>query len=137
MTTATLEQNPLFFHAIAANAAFSTLCGVIMGFMPLRVAGWLGVGRSLDIQAIGFFLIGFAAFLLVSRWRGRLPRWLAWSVVAGDFGWVLYSAVLLAAFGSSFSVLGQWLVLDVALVVGVFGGLQARGLWRSGVPVTS
>ena len=128
MQHATFDKNTLFFHAIAANAIFSTVCGLVMILAPERIAIWLGLERTADILATGIFLLGFAAFLLVARLRGKLNFKLAWAVVVGDLSWVIFSLVLVTGFASSFSTLGIWLIVDVAITVGVFAALQARGL---------
>jgi hypothetical protein len=123
-------RNPLFFTAITANAVFSSLCGLVMAATPTTVAGWLGITRTADIVAIGVFLLGFAGFMLWIRSRGRIVAPVAWGIVIGDLGWVAYSAVLVGGFSQHFSTFGLWLIVDVALLVGAFAGLQARGLLR-------
>jgi hypothetical protein len=130
MSNVTQTQNPLFFTAIAINAVFSILCGLVMAATPAAVAGWLGITRTADIVAIGVFLLGFAGFLLWIRSRGRVATPVAWGIVIGDLGWVAYSAVLVGSFSQHFTVLGLWLIVDVALLVGAFAVLQARGLLR-------
>ena len=56
---------------------------------------------------------------------------MAWGVVAGDLGWVVFSVVLVTAFADRFSSLGVWLIVDIAVAVGLFAVLQARGLLKS------
>ena len=130
MYCVTQTRNPLFFTAITFNAVFSSLCGLVMAAMPTTVAGWLGITRTADIVAIGVFLLGFAGFLLWVRWRGSIVTPIAWGIVIGDLGWVAYSVVLVGSFSQHFTGLGLWLIVGVALLVGLFAGLQARGLLR-------
>jgi hypothetical protein len=130
MYSVTQTRNPLFFTAITANAVFSSLCGLVMAATPTTVAGWIGITRTADIVAIGLFLLGFAGLLLWIRWRGRIVTPMAWGIVIGDLGWVAYSAVLVGGFSQHFTGLGLWLIADVALLVGLFAGLQARGLLK-------
>jgi hypothetical protein len=128
MHSVTQTRNPLFFTAITINAVFSILCGLVMAATPAAVAGWLGITRTADVVSIGVFLLVFAGLLLWVRWRGSLAAPLAWGIVIGDLGWVVFSAVLLGGFSQHFSGPGLWLIVDVALLVGLFAGMQARGL---------
>jgi hypothetical protein len=130
MYSVTRARNPLFFTAITINAVFSILCGLVMAATPNTVAVWLGITRTADIVAVGVFLLGFAGLLLWIRWRGRIFVPMAWGIVIGDLGWVAYSAVLVGGFSQHFTGLGLWLIADVALLVGLFAGLQARGLLK-------
>jgi hypothetical protein len=138
MHNITQTHNPLFFTAITINAAFSSLCGLVMAATPATVASWLGITRTADIVAVGVFLLGFAGFLLWIRSRGRIVAPLAWGIVVGDLGWVAYSAVLVAGFAEHFTALGVWLIVDVAALVGLFAALQAWGLVRprEALPIT-
>ncbi|MCH6257957.1 hypothetical protein MLD52_15465 [Puniceicoccaceae bacterium K14] len=103
-------------RAIRANAVFSSVSGIVfIGF-----AGWLasftGIISELIIRVVGIGLVGFAAylFLLTKVKEGIFEPAKVWSVVVGDYLWVLGSLVGLALWHGALTSEGLYLVSAIA-----------------------
>ena len=124
-----IESATTLRNALRSNAAFSGVSGGIIVLMHTQVTGWLGLA-GLNISLVGYALLGFTVYLFWMSSRKQLQRALVTGVIAGDWSWVVGTAVLLALKSSSFSTLGIVLLIDVAIVVVVFAIWQQRGLRR-------
>ena len=113
--------------ALRANAVFSAISGLLIVFAHDQVLAWLGI-NGLNISAIGGGLILFSAYLFWMSSRTSLLRVLVSGVIAGDWAWVAGSAALVIFKAASFSTMGLFLIVDVALAVMVFAIWQQRGL---------
>ena len=117
-------------NALRANGIFSGISGLIIVLLHSQVLNWLGIS-GVNIMAIGIGLILFSTYLFWMSSRREIDKSLVSGVIGGDWAWVLASAVLLAFKGSMFSILGVFLVTDVAILVMVFAIWQQRGLTGS------
>ena len=139
----TVDTHPGFFKALKANAAFSSVCALLLLAVPDVLARWLGLAetQALTLMGIGAGLALFAVRLLMIAQAGQVQRAETRSIIGGDIGWVVASAILLLVGSDWFSTLGQWIVVDIALVVMGFAVLQWRGLKgdvsKGGSPQTS
>lgn len=125
------QHTDLFLRrALVGNAAFSTLCGVLLlgGAAPL--APVLGL-PAVALRVVGFVLLPFAFGLWRNARRERLSRAEAWSAVGLDLSWVAGSVALVAADLWPLEPAGTWAVIGVAEVVALFALLQTIGLLRS------
>ena len=116
-------------NALRANALFSAISGLIIVFLHDQVLQWLGIG-GVNIIGLGIGLLLFSTYLFWMASRDVLPRSMVSGVIAGDWAWVIASAILLVFKAEVFSTLGIFLVADVALLVLVFAIWQQRGLKR-------
>lgn len=124
------DTRPLRF-ALAANAAFSLTCAVVLLLRPSPAGDWLGIQAPFIFQAVGAGLAVFAADLLHQATRRRMATWRALYASMADFAWVAGTAVLLALFPGVLSPAGTVLAVGVALAVLVFGGWQLSGIARA------
>jgi hypothetical protein len=129
-----LANPPALKQALFGNAAFSTICAVLM----IAASGQLG--RATGIPAVsllstGVVLLIFAVDLVLVGRRPQVNKTLVWAFIGADGLWVVGSVVALAM-ASALTPVGQGAVAAVALVVGVFGWLQYRGL-RAATPVVA
>jgi hypothetical protein len=95
------DTRPLRF-ALAANAAFSLTCAVVLLLRPSLVGDWLGIQAPLIFQVVGAGLAVFAADLLHQATRRRMATWRALYASMADFSWVAGTGVLLALFPGCF-----------------------------------
>lgn len=117
--------------ALAANAAFSLSCAMVLLARPELVASWLGIEATLLLRAIGVGLTAFAADLLHQATRPRLLTWRALYASFADLLWVMGTLLVLLAFPNLLSATGIALLLAVAAVVLVFGAWQLWGIGRA------
>jgi len=115
--------------ALATNAVFSLLSGLLMSFRPVVVGEWLGIDAPIILRIIGIGLVVFATELIYQTTRLRVATWRALLASAADFSWVIGSIVMLLAMPQLFSPFGNIMVLVVAGAVFVFGAWQ---LWAAG-----
>jgi uncharacterized membrane protein YgdD (TMEM256/DUF423 family) len=113
---------------LRANAAFSLFSSLAFIAIPDLISEATGIPSAFGIRsvAIGLLLFGSSLIFLARSGNRTLPALEGWMIVAGDGLWVFLSIGGLALWGSALSSLGLWLVIDIALVVGVFASLQAR-----------
>lgn len=124
-------RDELLVRALAANAGFSGLSGLVLVAAADPVAAWIGVaGATGWLRAIGVGLLLFAAGLVRLVRDDERTRAGVLSVTAADAGWVVGSAVLLVAFPGLLSPAGEWAVAAVALVVASLACAQFVGLRR-------
>lgn len=126
-----MNRTLILRSALAANAAFSFSCGILMLARPASVGDWLGIDTPFVLQAVGLGLLIFAADLIHQTTRPRMATWRALGASAADFLWVLATAVLLAIFPDTLSSTGVTLVLGVAFAVLAFGICQVFGIARA------
>ena len=122
------ERSRLLRAALLANAAFSTLSGLIILFAPAWVARVLGLSGDVNLMILGIGLIAFAAILVTNARRQQVKRSEAWIAVSLDLAWVLGSYTII--FLVPFSPAGTWIVALVAELVLLFAVLQFMGIRR-------
>lgn len=127
MLDLTKESARALRYALLGNAAFSSLCALLILFAHESVLGWLGL-QAVSLKSLGYLLLLFAALLIWMSRSKQLPSHLVSGVVASDWAWVFGSVVLLLLKYSAFSTFGLFLVLDVAAVIMVLAILQRQGL---------
>ena len=117
-------------RSLFGNALFSTLSGLILLLAAGPLSAWMGVVDTLTLRVIGGVLLFFALDLFQQSSKAAVPRWKAFYFVVMDVAWVLGSAVLIWGLALPFTTAGQWTILLVADVVGLFAVLQWIGLRR-------
>ncbi len=125
------DQAPLFFNAVRWNAVFSAICGALMALGSGWVAGWLGIEAGWILVGIGAGLLLFSLRLYLIERAGEVPRAEAWIIIGGDLAWVIFSAVLLAAYATAFSPLGRILIGATALAVLALAAAKWTGVRRA------
>jgi len=128
---------PRLKRALAANAAFSGLTGVIAvaaaeTLIPVLFTSgdWeIGLSAATVLRVLGIGLCLFAAGV---AWTARQPHASGAMIllICGlDAAWVVASAGLVVFAGAAFTGLGLILVVAVALLVALFAGAQTVA-WR-------
>lgn len=125
------RSSPLLVLALAANAVFSGLSGLMLLLAAGPVGGWLGVSGTGILRLLGVGLIGFGAGLFLLARSEPPGRGLVLAASASDFAWFAGSAVLLLEFPELLTPAGHAAVAAVAVVVAGLGGAQLLGLRRS------
>jgi len=112
--------------ALRMNAGFSGASGAaIVGFSGV-LADVMGAGTRTLYLVIGVLLVAYAVGLAFLAGRGRIPRWEGVLVVAGDWAWVVGSAVVIGL--GLLSTFGAAVVAAAAAAVGGFAVWQGRSL---------
>jgi hypothetical protein len=123
-----VRRNVLF-----ADAASCLVTGALQLLFTAALADLLHLPGSL-LAATGLFLVAYGALVAYVATRDPLPRALVWLFVAGNAGWAVACAVLLAGRVFQPTLLGEVWVLAQAATVLVLAELQWTGLRRQVVP---
>jgi len=127
MNQPAIKRGATLKRALLGNALFSVVSGLTIVMAHDAVLAWLGL-EGINIAGIGFFLILFAAYLFWLASRKDVSALLVKGVIAGDWLWVVGSALLLALVGKAFSTTGWLLIIIIAVIVAGFAIWQGRGL---------
>jgi len=131
-----LEKSALLRKAMLANAAFSTISGLVFVLFAEEIAVFEGLGTSAAglVTEVGILLFVFASFLVfaVNRFKTK-SRALFISgeiAVALDVLWVIGTVIVIVFDMPAMTVGGQWAAIIVALLVLDFAVFQFIGLKR-------
>ena len=130
------SKNSLLLQALTLNAAFSTICALIMLLASSWIAQQLGIEQAMSVTLTAVFLALFALQLWNIVRTRKIRTWEIAGIIGGDLAWVAGSFVLIAIYHDSVSSLGIVLVDLVAFAVLFFAILQIRGLRESQTKVT-
>lgn len=120
----------VLFTAFKINGLFSITCGLLLVACHNKLAILLGHFNAGILIAVGFSLIGFSLRLAHIVNQGRVNKFEAWSIVAGDLLWVFASGWLLWKGSALFTFAGRWTLGLIALVVLGFAESQMYGLLK-------
>jgi hypothetical protein len=120
----------LLRRVLAADAAISAACGVLMALGADVLASILGLPATL-LSYAGIALLPWAALVGYLATRQRLPHAVAWAVIACNIVWAADCALLLIAGGLAPTLLGYAFVIVQAVTVLVLAEIQYFGLRRS------
>ncbi len=133
----THQSNAGFLRlALLGNGAFSALTGAACLLVPGSISSLLfAVDSALFrlaapavVMEVGVALLAFAAFVAWTATRRRIGRTWAKLITFLDVVWVLGSVAALILMPEMWTPTGFWLVVVVAVLVGVFAVEQAIGL---------
>ncbi|HMB92586.1 MAG TPA: hypothetical protein VKP65_17165 [Rhodothermales bacterium] len=90
----------------------------------------MGVTKPLYLLVIGGVLVFYALDLGRTAFGRQIPRGRIYYFIAMDALWVVGSAFLLWGIELGFTEGGQWIILMIADVIGLFAILQGVGVRR-------
>ncbi len=122
------ERQGLLKKALASNAVFSVVSGVVILSANRWLVKFLGLQEKVSLAILGVSLIVYAAILWFNARRPKIRITDAWVAVIMDVIWVVGSYALI--FVVPFSVGGKWVVSLVAELVLAFAILQWLGIRR-------
>jgi hypothetical protein len=123
-------EDGLLRHALLGNAAFSTLCALVLLIEPELASRWLGISAPALLTVLAIGLLVFAVDLVHQATRTRMATWRALYASAADFAWVLGTLVALPLLIGVLPPMGVTLVTLVAAVVLLLGATQLVGIAR-------
>jgi hypothetical protein len=105
------------------NAISSGITGIILALFSESISSLFGINAAFTISSVGIFLIVFAAYVIHTAIKGigQTPV-----VIALDMLWVAGSVIILVAYGFQISMIGNVLIVGVALWVGLMAFLQRK-----------
>ncbi|TVX96655.1 hypothetical protein [Cohnella terricola] len=123
----------LIRKVLLTNVVSSGACGLLLLFFSGYVADWTGLGNRLALVETGVFLLVFVAFLVWTTSRSTVSPVAVLIIAMLDFIWVVGSVFLLKDKGTTLAmtVFGEWAVILVTAVVGVFAIFEAFYCWRN------
>lgn len=130
MTRAPTRRDGVLRAALAANAAFSLVCGAALLAVPSGLAGLLGVAAGPVLSVLGVLLLAWATIVGWQARRRRISTALALGTAAADDAWVLATVVGLVGWGELLAPEGAWLVAGVGAAVGGLAAAQLVGIRR-------
>lgn len=116
-------------YALGLDAAFSTLCGLVLMLGGLFMADTIGVSGWL-LPALGFGLLGWANMVTLYAGRQFVRRPELDRVAAGNVAWVVLAIVLILIPGWLTGT-GKWALAIITLIVAAFAAVQIAA--RSGL----
>ena len=128
MSQSVEERQGLLKKALAGNAVFSVVSGVVILSANRWLVKFFGLPEKVSLAVLGVSLIVYAAILWLNARRPKIKITDAWVAVSMDVIWVVGSYTLVLAV--PFSVGGKWLVALVAELVLAFAVLQWLGIRR-------
>jgi hypothetical protein len=128
MSQSVEERQGLLKKALASNAVFSVVSGVVILSANRWLVKFLGLPEKVSLAILGVSLIVYAAILWFNARRPKIKITDAWVAVIMDVIWVVSSYALI--FVVPFSVGGKWVVALVAELVLAFAILQWLGIRR-------
>jgi uncharacterized membrane protein len=125
---ADLSHYSLLRKSLAANAVFTGICGLVLLVFSGTLTALLGpVGRG-TLLILGAVLLLYALDLARTAFGAEVSWGRVVYFIIMDVLWVIGSIVVLLTL--PFTEAGEWIVLGVADVVGLFALLQGFGLRR-------
>ena len=121
-------MSTLLRNTLAANAAFSTACALVLTMGAWRLDDVLGVPMWM-LLTFGLALGGFGVFVAITSASMWVPG--AWAVLAADVAWVVLAGVLLLGFDDILTTAGQWALVAVTIAVMDFAVAEVLGLRRT------
>src|SRR5229473_5079260 len=128
MNQSVAERQALLKKALASNAVFSVVSGVVILSADRWLVKFLGLPEKVSLAILGVSLIVYAAILWFNARRPKIKITDAWVAVIMDVIWVVGSYTLILVI--PFSVGGKWVVALLAEVVLAFAILQWLGIRR-------
>ena len=125
----TIHPAPLLKFALTADALVSGAVAALQLLLIGQLSELLALPRMLLLES-GIFLVGYTMLLAFLARRARVPRPLILLLIAGNVGWAIACAGLLAGLASP-SGLALAFVAVQAVTVLLFAGLQWAGLKAS------
>lgn len=126
----TIRSSDLLRFALRLDGVASFAMGVLACAWPAGLASWIGTTAT-PVLAAGLFLLAYGLTVFWLGARATLPRWAAWTVIAGNALWTLESLLLTQTNWIAPGALGLTLLLGQAAAVAGFAVLQFHGLKRS------
>lgn len=121
-----MQSTKLLRRALAANATFSALSGLVLTIITSQVADWLGVSITGWLRLFGLVLIGHAIVLAWVLTRPDVRRWGQLNLLAiAPYPLIMLALVLTGLVDGS---LGQGLVIFDGLVIAAIAVGHALGL---------
>lgn len=116
---------PSLSNTLKANAAFSVFCAVVLALFAQPIASFMGSFPPWIFYLLAAGLLPFGA---AAAWMSNSPspaagRWF----FAADVAWVVATPVVMLAANQWLNVWGHLVLLDIALLVGVFAWLEWSG----------
>ena len=121
-------MSTLLRTTLAANAAFSTACALVLTLAAWRLDGVLGVSAWV-LLVLGVGLAGFGGFVAFTAARRWMPG--AWAVLAADVAWIVGAGVVVIGFNELLTTAGVWALVAVTIVVLDFAIAEVLGLRRA------
>lgn len=124
-----LPSSRFLRNVLLADAASCIGSGAVQLLFTGSLVPLSGLPAPL-LAGTGWFLLAYAAAVVLIAMRDPLPRALVWLLVIGNAGWAVASIALLASGLVAPTALGTAWVLAQAVTVGVLAKLQRTGLRR-------
>ncbi len=125
-----MNGQKLLNNTLRINAVFSMFSGIDIILFDRSLMSILS-GKDLgSLAPMGIMLIGFAVFVFFVSMLRKVNKYLVGAIILMDSFWVLGSILLVITNLTTLTAIGVFLILSVALVIGLFAFLQGIGLLK-------
>jgi hypothetical protein len=115
-------------NILKLNAISSGLTGLLLLSLPKTLAPVIGATSPTPLIAVGSFLLAFAVFVFEVSLGRPIKSKAVKIVIALDIAWVAVSAIALIFLLPILTVIGNAVVIGIAVWVGGMVYLQKKGL---------
>lgn len=117
---------PSLSTTLKGNATFSVLCAALLALFAGPIASFMGSFPPWIFYLLAAGLLPFGA---AAAWVSRSPsaaagRWF----FAADIAWVIATPIVMLAASQWLNLWGHLVLLDIAIIVGVFAWLEWHGI---------
>ena len=119
---------PKLQTTLYANAGFSLLSGLLLLTFAEPISAYLIQLPAVVFVVTGVGLLLFAAdvFLVARKLPNSMKR--ASLILWADIIWVVATPLVIVLLGEKVTTTGNWLLVDIAIVVGVLAILEFTGI---------
>lgn len=119
---------PSLKTTLYANASFCTLSALVILIIP----GWIGTNiielPTWILIVLGIGLVLFAIDVFFTARSANPTRAKVLYIFSADVAWVILTPVVMLLLADRISQLGNFVLLDIAIIVAIFAALEFRGL---------
>jgi hypothetical protein len=115
-------------NILKLNAISSGLTGLLFLLLSKTIAPIMGVTSHIPLIAVGGFLLAFSVFVFEVSLGRPIKLRAVKIVIALDIAWVVASAIAMIFLLQLLTVIGNALVIGIAIWVGGMVYLQKKGL---------
>jgi len=122
--------NPRVQSVLYANASFCLASALLILLVPGILAEYVISLPVLAFRILGVLLVLFAIDVFMTARKPAPSRGKILYLFSADLAWVLFTPVVMLVWQDRMTGLGNWLLVDIALVVAAFAALEWQSLKR-------
>lgn len=122
--------NPRVQYVLYANALFCLASAMLILLLPGILAEYVINLPGMVFRVLGMVLVLFAIDVFLTARKAAPSRGKILYLFSADLAWVLLTPVVMAVWQNRITGLGNWILVDIALIVAAFAALEWQSLKR-------